>query len=83
MEELIIELLEKVLNIKQSTYNLNKDSLLLGSIPELDSQMFVKVLTAIEQQFCIRFEDDEIDANNFKTIGHLSQFVQFKISEKI
>lgn len=80
MNQMLIVLLEEVLNIKNSNYNLTKDSLLLGSIPELDSQMFVKVLSEIEKKFNIRFDDDEIDANNFKTIGSLAALIESKKS---
>ena len=42
--------------------------------------MFVKVLSEIEKKFNIRFDDDEIDANNFKTIGTLAKIIESKIS---
>jgi acyl carrier protein len=60
---------------------LEATSPLLGSIPELDSVGVVSVLTALEDEFDIVVEDDEISAAVFKTFGSLTQFVQEKISQ--
>ena len=60
---------------------LEATSPLLGSIPELDSVGVVSVLTALEDEFDIVVEDDEISAAVFKNLGSLTQFVQEKISQ--
>jgi acyl carrier protein len=58
---------------------LEATSPLLGFIPELDSVGVVSVLTALEDEYDIVVEDDEISAAVFKTLGSLTQFVQEKI----
>jgi acyl carrier protein len=59
---------------------LEATSPLMGAIPELDSVGVVSVLTALEDEFDIVVEDDEISAAVFKTLGSLTLFVQEKIS---
>ncbi len=52
---------------------------LLGSIIELDSVGVVSVLTAIEAEYGIVAEDDEISADALKTLGSLTEFIARKI----
>ena len=59
---------------------LTADSGLLGSIPELDSMAVVNLITALEEQFGITVEDDEIGASTFETLGSLSRFVEQKLA---
>lgn len=58
---------------------LNEHSALLGSIPELDSMAVVNLITALEEQFGISVDDDEISATTFETLGSLTAFVQQKL----
>jgi acyl carrier protein len=59
---------------------LDEHSALLGSIPELDSMAVVSLITALEEQFGIVVEDDEISASTFETVGTLSAFVAQKLA---
>ena len=59
--------------------SLEAKSPLLGAIPELDSVGVVSVLTALEDEFDIVVEDDEISAAVFKTLGTLTAFLQEKL----
>lgn len=59
---------------------LGANSPLLGAIPELDSVGVVSVLTALEDEYDIVVEDDEISAAVFRTLGTLTEFLQEKIS---
>jgi len=38
----------------------------------------VHVLTAVEEQFGLTVEDDEISADTFSTLGSLADFVELK-----
>jgi acyl carrier protein len=53
---------------------------LFGSVPEFDSMAVVTVVTALEEQFGITFEDEEITAELFETVGSLSRFVEQKLA---
>jgi acyl carrier protein len=80
--------LEQVKNILVDVLSLNDDakaelneqSALLGSIPELDSMGVVSIITALEEQFGIVVDDDEISASTFETLGTLSAFVEQKLA---
>jgi len=53
---------------------------LLGNIPELDSMAVVNVIAALEEGFGIFFEDDEVTAEMFETLGSLCEAVQKKLN---
>jgi acyl carrier protein len=58
---------------------MNEATLLLGAIPELDSMAVVSLITALEEQFGIAVDDDEIGADAFETVGALAAFVERKL----
>lgn len=53
---------------------------LLGSVPEFDSMAVVSVITALEDNYGIVIEDDELTADVFATLGDLQDFVNQKIA---
>ena len=73
-------ILADVLSLGDAKNSLTKDSALLGSIPELDSMAVVSIITALEEQFGIVVDDDEISASTFETLGSLSAFVEQKLA---
>jgi acyl carrier protein len=73
-------ILGDVLSLNERRNSLNPDSVLLGSIPELDSMAVVNVLTALEEYFGFTIEDDEISATAFETLGSLTRFVEDKLA---
>lgn len=70
-----------VLQLGDRTQTLQEDTALLGDIPEFDSMAVVSVLTAIEEQYGIEIEDDEISAETFETLGSLVAFVNTKLQD--
>ncbi|MCW5618311.1 MAG: acyl carrier protein [Nitrosomonas sp.] len=60
---------------------LTATSPLLGNIIELDSVGVVSVLTAIEEEYGIVVENDEISADALKTLGSLTEFIEHKIAQ--
>lgn len=54
------------------------DHPLLGGIPEFDSMAVVGVIQALEQEFGIVVEDDDIDADTFETFATLAAFIDRK-----
>lgn len=59
---------------------LERDTALLGNLPELDSMAVASVITALEDHFGFEVRDDEISARHFATLGSLSDFVESKLS---
>jgi acyl carrier protein len=75
----VVGILDEVLRLGGRSSALNRDSALIGSIPELDSMAVVAILTSIEERFGVMVEDDEIDGAVFATLGTLTDFVQAKV----
>lgn len=57
------------------TNHFDSDTLLIGNLAEMDSIGVVMVLTAIQEQFDIAINDDDIDASLFETLATLCEFV--------
>ncbi len=75
------DILSDVLSLGERKNFITVDSILLGSIPELDSMAVVNVITALEEHFDITVNDDEISAKTFETLGSLTYFVEQKLAE--
>jgi len=69
-----------VLNLGEAGKSLGPASHLMGSLPELDSMAVISLITALEEQFGITVEDDEISAATFDTLGSLALFVEGKLA---
>jgi len=63
-------------------HRMTLDTYLLGSIPELDSVSIVSIILALEKEFSISIHDDEINAETFRTLGTLVEFIERKIEQK-
>jgi acyl carrier protein len=48
----------------------------VGALPEFDSMAVVALITALEEQFGLVIDDDDIDGQTFATVGSLVDFVQ-------
>lgn len=76
---------DQVSEILRTTLGLGRmplatDTMLLGSLPELDSMAVANLILALEQQFGFEVQDDEIHARHFATVGSLSDFVSAKLA---
>ena len=76
----IKRLLDMTLQLGGRAQAMDRDTPLLGNIPELDSMAVVTLITAIEEHYGFVVEDDEIDAEAFETLGSLCDFVDQKLS---
>lgn len=72
-------LLADTLGLGKRVKDLGPDSVLLGSLPELDSMAVVSIIAGLEERFGIDIHDDEISASIFDTVGSLAAFVDNKI----
>jgi acyl carrier protein len=50
----------------------------LTSIPELDSMAVIELVVELERRFGISFDDEDVTAEVFDTIGTLAAFVDAK-----
>ena len=68
-----------VLQLGAQVESYDASTQLLGSVPEFDSMAVVSVITAVEENFGIFIEDDEVSAEVFETLGSLHEFVSSKL----
>lgn len=76
--ELLKSILGQALNLGERQHALQVDSELLGALPELDSMGVIHVVAALEEQFDISVDDEEISAETFATLGSLASYVEAK-----
>ena len=72
-------ILGDTLGLGQRAEELEDSSALLGAIPEFDSMAVVTIITALEEQFDIVVDDDEVSAETFESLGTLRAFVEEKL----
>ena len=49
----------------------------------VDSLMFVKLLTSLEQRFSFRISFEELEIDDFRTLRHIARFVATKQSPQV
>ena len=74
-QQRLADILRTVLQIDK---DFSAETPLLGAIAEFDSMAIIAVITELEDQLGIEFDDDEISAEIFETFGRLSAFVAEK-----
>lgn len=72
-------LLDRTLNLEGRAASFDRDTPLIGAVPELDSMGVVALITAFEESFGFSVDDDEIDGAVFQTFGTLLDFVSAKL----
>ncbi|RVU30743.1 MULTISPECIES: acyl carrier protein [Neptunomonas] len=75
----IKQIVGEVLQIGDRVDEFDESTMLLGSVPEFDSMAVVMVITALEENYGITVDDDEVSAEVFETVGALQQFVSEKV----
>ncbi len=77
--EQVLDVLAESLDGVAQIHQMNEEAPLLGAIPELDSMAIVGIITSIEERFGIIFDDDELDAEVFETVGTLRNQIVAKM----
>ncbi|MFK8027434.1 MAG: phosphopantetheine-binding protein [Gammaproteobacteria bacterium] len=77
--EQVLDVLAESLDGAAQIHQMNEEAPLLGAIPELDSMAIVGIITSIEERFGIVFDDDELDAEVFETVGTLKNQIVSKM----
>lgn len=76
----ILALLDRSLGLDGRSLAYTEATPLMGALPELDSIGVVSIITALEEQFGISIDDEEIDGDIFKTVGTLMAFASAKVN---
>lgn len=75
----LLSVLDEVLSLGGRAARFDRETSLLGAIPELDSMAVVTLITTLEERFGIVVDDDDIDGDTFATVGALADFVSAKL----
>lgn len=67
--------LADVLNLGGRADALGPSSPLLGALPELDSMAVAALIAAIEEDFGVTFEDEDLSEETFATFGSLAAVI--------
>ena len=70
----------ETLELRHRPEDLREETVLFGSLPELDSFGVVSLVASIEDRFDITVDDDEFGAEIFETVGTLAGFVDAKLA---
>ena len=57
----------------------DRDTYLLGALPEFNSLSIASIIASIEEQLDCEIADDEITGEIFETVGSLADFIESKI----
>jgi acyl carrier protein len=76
----VLRVLDEVLSLGGRTAQFDRETPLLGAVPELDSMAVVSLITTLEDRFGIVVDDDDIDGATFATVGSLADFVTSKLA---
>lgn len=76
----VLRILDEVLSLGGRSAAFTRDTHLVGALPEFDSMAVVSLITALEVQFGIVVDDDDIDGQTFATVGTLADFVRGKLA---
>ena len=76
----VLALLDDTLSLNGRSASFDRDTPLLGALPELDSMAVASLLTGIEERFGISIGDDEVDGSVFASMGSLTDFIEHKLT---
>lgn len=76
----ILSILDEALGLQGRASTFERDTPLLGALPELDSMAVVGVIHLIEERFGFHAEDDELDGSTFATVATLVDYVDAKLA---
>ena len=62
--------------LKLDTSDFDESTELLGALPEFDSMAVVGLITAMEENFNIAVNDDDLDAELFASVGSVLAYIE-------
>lgn len=71
-------LLNDTLHLDGASAGWTAETPLLGAVPQLDSMAVVQVVSEVERVFGFHFDDEDINAELFSTLGALAAIVDSK-----
>lgn len=72
----VLNVLDEALSLQGRVASFDRSTPLLGALPELDSMGVLAVITGLEDSFGIAFDDQDLNAAVFSTVGSVCDEVQ-------
>jgi acyl carrier protein len=79
IEREVLQVLDEALSLGGRALAFQRDTHLLGAVPELDSMAVVTVITLLEERLGIVVDDGDLDGGTFATVGALVDFVAERV----
>jgi acyl carrier protein len=70
----------ETLELQDREATISPDTLLFGSMPELDSLALVDLITALEGRFGFEMDGEDISAAVFESVGSLAAHIEQRLS---
>jgi acyl carrier protein len=70
----------ETLELRDHEATISHDTLLFGSMPELDSLALIDLITALEIRFGFEMDGDDISADVFESVGSLAAHIEQRLS---
>ena len=73
------ETLVGTLGLDDREATITEETLLFGSLPELDSLALVEIITALEDRFGLEMDEADITADVFESVGSLATHIDNRL----
>lgn len=74
------DILRSDLQLGDRADRMERDTGLMGSLPEFNSLTVVSLISSVEEQTGCAINDDEISAEIFETVGAFADFIASKMA---
>ena len=78
----VIRVLDEALGLQGRSAGFQRDTPLLGALPELDSMAVLALITGLENHFGITVSDEDLHGAVFATVGSLCDLVEQALAQQ-
>ena len=76
----VLRVLDDTLQLQGRSAGFDRNTPLLGALPELDSMAVLALVNGLESHFGLAFEDEQLSGARFATVGSLCDLVTESLS---
>lgn len=76
----VLRVLDETLQLQGRSAGFDRNTPLLGALPELDSMAVLALINGLEAHFGISFADEQLSSARFATVGSLCDLVAESLS---
>ena len=77
----VLNILDRTLSLQGRALGFGLETPLLGDLPELDSMAVLALISELEDHFGITFDDEDLNAAVFSTVGSLCNAVSQALAD--